>query len=539
MDLSPRDILARTIEAEAGNQGALGMMSVGSVIMNRLKNPAYASDLHSVILQPGQFSVWNKATGYAGGNQGRNMDSVIPSETAFMVTDQLLDQNYNDPTGGATHFYNSSISNPSWGKQAGGNWMDIGDHVFGVPAETRKNDMNVENLTNTSSPLLMPKPKQQQQTNQPKGLFSLIGGAVGNGFSGLKDAITGDDADKSDRLAIALMSLSGNPNQLRPLMEMAANDIKTRADQKLLDKGKNNTIEFLTKRMEAGDTNAGTALQLVESVGAGEALKSYMTANNNNPSDKTAANTKTYENGTMVMAFQGGGRKVLDPNGVEVKGKDAAKVIAEANAYEVEQARLTKLAEANATNQASLVSNTIKSIDSTVSSLRNYGRAKAMVKRAIANGDNVTGLVEDLFPNVSVVAAELENARNALALDVIGSVTFGALSKGELQLAQTQGLPLQLEEKQLLEFIERRELALNKMKVSLVEAARFLSKDGNTIEMYVDQILGKQEQVENPYKGKSDDELETLYVEVMSGNSTLAPARRQRIIDEAERRAGL
>ena len=291
--------------------------------------------------------------------------------------------------------------------------------------------------------------------------------------------------------------------------------------------------------MNAGDSNAAAALQLVESIGAGEAMKVYMTSNNNNPSDKTAANTKTYANGTTVMAFQGGGRKVLDPNGIEVTGKDAAKVILDANAYDVEQARLTKLAEANASNQAALVSDTIKSIDSTRSSIRNYARAKSALKEAIANGKNVTGLVENLFPNVTAVAAELENARNALGLDVIGSVTFGALSKGELDLALTQGLPLQLEEKQLLEFIERRELALNKMKTSLVEAARFLSKDGNTMEMYVDQILGKQDTVENPYKGKSDDELETLYVEVMSGNSTLPPARRQRIIDEANRRAGL
>lgn len=239
MNLSARDILARTIEAEAGNQGALGMMSVGSVIMNRLKNPAYASDLHSVILQPGQFSVWNKTTGYAGGNQGRDMDSVLPSETAFMVTDQLLDQNYNDPTGGATHFYNSSISNPSWGKQGGGNWMDIGDHVFGVPEETRKNKMNTESLTNTGSPLLMPKPRQQQP-NQQKGLFDFIGNAVGGGMKNLGAAISGEDQDKSDRLAMAMMSLSGSPD-LQPLIADAANNIALRAKTKT----NNKTIDFI------------------------------------------------------------------------------------------------------------------------------------------------------------------------------------------------------------------------------------------------------------------------------------------------------
>ena len=112
--MNARDLLAKTLQAEAGNQGALGMMSVGSVIMNRLKNPAYGSSLHEVILQPGQFSAWNKTTGYAGGAQGQDMQSIQPSEQAYMVADQLLDQNYNDPTKGATHYYNPAKSNPSW-----------------------------------------------------------------------------------------------------------------------------------------------------------------------------------------------------------------------------------------------------------------------------------------------------------------------------------------------------------------------------------------------------------------------------------------
>lgn len=219
--MNARDLLAKTLQAEAGNQGPIGMMSVGSVIMNRLKNPAYGSSLHEVILQPGQFSAWNKTTGYAGGAQGKDMESIQPSEQAYMVADQLLDQNYNDPTKGATHYYNPSISNPSWGKQSGGDWMTIGDHVFGVPGQTRKDEMNIQN-----SPLLLPQPDQRTSKN---GLFDFIGGALGNSFSGLKDAITGADADKSDKLAIALMSLSGNPRATAPLQQLAANDIAQRA----------------------------------------------------------------------------------------------------------------------------------------------------------------------------------------------------------------------------------------------------------------------------------------------------------------------
>ena len=228
MNLSPRDILARTLEAEAGNQGPVGMMSVGAVIMNRLKNPAYASDLHSVILQPGQFSAWNKHTGYAGGAQGQDMANMVPSETAFMVADQLLDQNYNDPTGGATHFYNPSLANPSWGKSAGGEWKTIGDHVFGVPVNSESSTMSVLN------------PNNQTTSRTPPSLFNLIGNAVGGGLNNLGAAITGEDQDKSDKLAMALMSLSGSPD-LQPLIASAANDIALRAKTKT----NNKTIEYL------------------------------------------------------------------------------------------------------------------------------------------------------------------------------------------------------------------------------------------------------------------------------------------------------
>ena len=84
MNLNARDILAKTLEAEAGNQGPVGMLSVGSVIMNRMMDPNYANNLHDVILQPGQFSVWNKTTGYAGGEQGIDVANLQASDLASL-----------------------------------------------------------------------------------------------------------------------------------------------------------------------------------------------------------------------------------------------------------------------------------------------------------------------------------------------------------------------------------------------------------------------------------------------------------------------
>lgn len=238
LNLNNRDLLATTLQAEAGNQGPVGMMSVGSVIMNRLKNPAYGSDLHQVILQPGQFSAWNNYTGYASGVGGLNMNEITPGKQAYMVADQILDGNYNDPTGGALHYYNPNTANPAWGQRSGGQWKQIGDHLFGFPGTNDPNRRTAMNV-NSQPVNLMP---QQTAANPPKrGLFDFIGKAVGGSFSGLRGALDGSDPDKSDRLAIALMSLSGNPRQLQPLMQMAANDIQER--KKL--KTQNKSIEYL------------------------------------------------------------------------------------------------------------------------------------------------------------------------------------------------------------------------------------------------------------------------------------------------------
>jgi len=100
-------------------------------------------------------------------------------------------------------------------------------------------------LPNSNAPLNANPNLGPINTGQPKkkspNLFDFIGQTVGGGFDKLKGAVSGDDEEASDRLAIALMSLSGNPDQLKPLMTMAANDIQER--KKL--KTQNKTVELI------------------------------------------------------------------------------------------------------------------------------------------------------------------------------------------------------------------------------------------------------------------------------------------------------
>lgn len=127
-----RLMLARTLQAEAGNQGYQGMLDVGSVIRNRMATGRYGDGVQGVIMQPGQFSAWNSVTGYAGGEQGQNMD-FTPNEEALRAADAILAGQYEDRTGGATHYYANipGVSDvPNWNNSS---FRQIdGDHYFGV-----------------------------------------------------------------------------------------------------------------------------------------------------------------------------------------------------------------------------------------------------------------------------------------------------------------------------------------------------------------------------------------------------------------------
>jgi len=189
MNINDRELLARTLQAEAGNQGFGGMMAAGSVIMNRTNAAGYGNGLRGVILKPGQFSAWNSATGYAGGEQGQDMANMRASDDAYKAADALITGGYEDKTGGATHYYNPSFSNPDWGRdKAGGDWKQIGDHVFGFADADKKPNPNqaiaddtMRALGKSPKGILAPtqtsetetKPMMQQQ--KPRGLLERLG----------------------------------------------------------------------------------------------------------------------------------------------------------------------------------------------------------------------------------------------------------------------------------------------------------------------------------------------------------------------------
>ena len=127
------DALVRTIVAEAGGESDEGQLAVANVILNRFKDKRYPNDIKRIVLQPYQFSAYNSKD--EGGNDLVNVSPNNPTyKKVKNIVELLLAGTLSDNTGGATHYWNPSLVNPSWGnselavhKNRG---KKIGRHLF-------------------------------------------------------------------------------------------------------------------------------------------------------------------------------------------------------------------------------------------------------------------------------------------------------------------------------------------------------------------------------------------------------------------------
>ena len=121
-----RDAMVRTIVGEAGNQSDLGQAAVAHTIMNRVIDGGYGDTPTAVVLAPGQFEP-----------NANGLPAVPPSspqyKAAANVVDGVLSGDIPDPTNGATHFLNPTVTAQRSGKiptWAVGRGVQIGQHVF-------------------------------------------------------------------------------------------------------------------------------------------------------------------------------------------------------------------------------------------------------------------------------------------------------------------------------------------------------------------------------------------------------------------------
>lgn len=474
--LSNRDLLAKTLQAEAGNQGLGGMMAVGSVIMNRVGPGQSISD---IILAPGQFSAWNSVTGYAGGEQGQDMEAIQPSEDAYAAADAILSGNYDDITGGATHYYNPDISQPKWGASAGGDWTKIGAHLFGKADAPSKGKPTMDGQRT----MPMQAQQMQQMQRQPRGLMDFL---------------------RDPRTRQALTSFSRTEYGKR-LGEIAARDVEKQEVQQTA----NRTAAWL-RTQPGGEPYA----QAIESgMDARAVYTQYMRDKGDASDGNVQSRSILPDNSGTVITLRDGSQFVMTAGGQKLTGAEADEFVTKAQERYTQQQRdiygarregtlLSEIeyggeaAQVEAEGKAKVpwINEVRKERENIMSTISNYDLALA----ALDSGAS-TGRVAQLLPTITSQTQLLETAKKQLGLDVIGSVTFGALSADELKLALDTGLPSDnLGPEELRKWILDRKAAKEKAAQALFETAAYLSKKDTTYESYYTDFLGMQRNGSTP-----------------------------------------
>ncbi len=210
--------------------------------------------------------------------------------------------------------------------------------------------------------------------------------------------------------------------------------------------------------------------------------------------------SKILEDGTVVTVTDAG-PQVFSPTGEEVTGQAAADAVRAAQEFGVEiqteraggreagtlGARAELGAEAAGASEAGKTAIQIgnKTFERLGPLRSNIGRLDRAIELVEEEGAN-TGVIASRLPNWKASTVELNNLRSELGLDVVGAVTFGALSKGELDLALTVALPTNLSEGKLVDWLERKRDAQDKLADYLTQQARFLTTPGRTLNQWID-----------------------------------------------------
>jgi len=199
------------------------------------------------------------------------------------------------------------------------------------------------------------------------------------------------------------------------------------------------------------------------------------------------------DGGLIVFAGKDGTSKVVRAGtNEEVKGDEALSAIKEAQDLGVD----LQTRRAGGRRAATVAVNTsLTAFDQVAKSRSNIANLEDARRLVVEEGAN-TGVIASRFPNWKASTVALETVKNELGLDVVGSVTFGALSQGELSLALNTALPTELSEDALVDWIDRKISAQKKLQDYLYAQAIYLSDGDKTIGDWLRSQKADQEERE-------------------------------------------
>ena len=199
------------------------------------------------------------------------------------------------------------------------------------------------------------------------------------------------------------------------------------------------------------------------------------------------------DGGLIVFAGKNGTSKVVRAGtNEEVTGEEALTAITEAQDLGVD----LQTRRAGGRRAATVAVNTsLSAFDKILDSRTNIANLREAKRLILEEGAN-TGFIVDNFPSWKDSTIALDNVKNRLGLDVVGSVTFGALSASELDLALNTALPTNKTEEGLVEWIDAKIEAQIKLQDYLQKQATFLSDGDKTIGDWLRSQKDEQEERE-------------------------------------------
>lgn len=276
------------------------------------------------------------------------------------------------------------------------------------------------------------------------------------------------------------------------------------------------TAALIKSNPDAGLANIGLLLHSLDPEGA-KALFGE---------GKSVQSNVTLDDGTTITTFDDGTKQVADAAGRVIEGQAAIDAVRSANEYGAEVRRenaagaatgrletaidlggQAKAAEEAGKQAVAKSGDAFDTLGKVNQNIRTIDEAIA----AIDAGANA-GAVARYFPNVSSASASLENAMNRLGLDVISSVTFGALSEGEMRLAMETAVPRNLDEASLRKWLEEKRVAQEKASEALYNAAIYLGTPGNTLAGWLKEqkASGQGSQPQGAASGASQPQGQTV-----------------------------
>jgi hypothetical protein len=160
-----------------------------------------------------------------------------------------------------------------------------------------------------------------------------------------------------------------------------------------------------------------------------------------------------------------------------------------------------KFGELTASRRSKVIDNGFNKIEKINAAVGNIDRAIEVL-----NGGAGVGAIEKYLPSFKAASVELDNIQKSMALDVIGATTFGALSEGELNLAKEVALPTGLDTPQLIEYLNKRKSAQNKLRDYYNEQIQFLDQ-GGTVAGFMRAKGRNKSQTEQPASSTNNGQL--------------------------------